>query len=156
MEKQNCGPENFRGEPLHQMDGDYIRAKLVLPGGGEGLRITKTISKKLIDKAREITKEDPLKVSRFITYFRVEDGGQLITKYEILLKYSPKAWRDGYDPELRRPRVAYLVLKNTDWAAAWVEFPPDSIKSSTPPDDDSHGFVCISVEKLEDPLIGGL
>lgn len=156
MAKQNCGPGNFRGEPLHQMDGDYIRAKLVLPGGGKGLRIIKTVSKELIERARAITEKDPLKVSRFITYFKVEDGDQLITKYELLFKYSPKAWRDGYDPELRRPRVAYLVLKNADWAAAWVEFPPDSITFTAPTDDDSHGFVCITVEKLEDPLIGGL
>ena len=49
MEKQNCGPEDFRGEVLHQMDGDYVRAKLVLPWEGEGLKITKTISKELID-----------------------------------------------------------------------------------------------------------
>jgi len=54
MEKQKCGPEDFRGEVLYQMDGDYIRAKLVLPGEGKGLRITKTISKELIDKARVI------------------------------------------------------------------------------------------------------
>ena len=43
MEKQNCGPEDFRGEVLHQMDGDYIRAKLVLPEGSQGLKIIKTI-----------------------------------------------------------------------------------------------------------------
>jgi len=158
MKKPNCGPEDFRGEVLHQMDGDYIRAKLVLPGVK---KIIKTISKVLIDKARVITEKDPLKVSRFITYFRVEDGDQLITEYEILLKYSPKAWRDGYDQDLRRPRVAYLVLKNAKlkdphWAPAWVEFPPDSITFTAPLDDDSYGFVCISVEKLEDPLIGGL
>jgi len=156
MEKRNCGPEEFRGEVLHQMDGDYIRAKLVLPGGGEGLRIIKTISKDLIKKARDITKKDPLKVSRFITYFRVEDGDQLITKYELRLKYSPKAWEDGYDRKLGRPRVAYLVLKNAHWAPAWVEFPSDSITFSAPPDADSHGYVCILVEELEDPLIGGL
>ena len=156
MEKQNCGPEDFRGEVLHQMDGDYIRAKLVLPGGSQGLKIIKTIPMELIRKARVITKKDPLKVSRFITYFRVEDGDQLITEYEILLKYSPKAWKDGYDSELGRPRVAYLVLKNDHWAPAWVEFPPDSITFTAPPDDDSHGFVCITVEELEDPLIGGL
>jgi hypothetical protein len=138
------------------MDGDYIRAKLVLPGGSQGLKIIKTISMGLIKKARAITKNDPLKVSRFITYFRVEDGDQLITEYDILLKYSPKAWRDGYDPELGRPRVAYLVLKNSDWAPAWIEFPSVSITFTAPPDDDSHGFVCISVEELEDPLIGGL
>ncbi len=163
MEKQNCGPEDFRGEVLHQMDGDYIRAKLVLPGGSQRLKIIKTIPMKLIKKARAITKKDPLKVSRFITYFRVEEGDQhqLITEYEILLKYSPKAWRDGYDPELGRPRAAYLVLKNANlkdphWAPAWVEFPPASITFTAPPDDDSYGFVCISVEELEDPLIGGL
>jgi len=161
MEKQNCNPEDFRGEVLHQMDGDYIRAKLVLPEGSQGLEILKTIPMELIRKARVITEKDPLKVSRFITYFRVEDGDQLITKYEILLKYSPQAWKAGYDPELKRPRVAYLVLKNTNledphWAPAWVEFPPNSITFTAPPDDDSHGFVCISVEELEDPLIGGL
>ncbi|MCJ7717457.1 MAG: hypothetical protein MUO54_13180 [Anaerolineales bacterium] len=156
MEKQNCGPENFRGEPLHQIDGDYIRAKLVLPGGGEGLKITKIISKELIDKARDIKQKGPFIVSRFITYFKVEDGDQLVTKYEILLKYSSKAWRNGYDPDLGRPRVAYLVLKNSDWAAAWVEFPAGSITFTEPPDQDSHGFVCINVDGLEDPLIGGL
>ena len=167
VEKSKCGDnKDDYVSPLSGLDDEIyqvIKAEICIPEG-EGKYTVETagLDEDQIKLAKEV--QSPFPISRLVTYFQVKDvNGKLITDFdpplELRVEYTDKVWVNATDRDSERPRLAYLVLKDNVWADAWVEFSAENIKVIPPgtegyPED--RGYLNITIEKLSDPLIGGL
>ena len=105
-------------------------------------------------------KDKKLPVARLLGYFKITDGeNNPITDFpdglQIKISYSPLAWKLANNGN---PRVGHLSRNNNQWAEEWEEFRDREkdviVECTSPPDDDSYGYVTITVTSLPDPLIG--
>jgi hypothetical protein len=151
---ENCRDENYRGNDLPVMDGDYIIAKVDVPGLADTDLFTE-LPASLQKLARKMGKKKD--VNRLITYFKLTSGDAFPNNSTLRLKYSRLAWDNGFDDHYGRPRIFYLKLdhENKTWVDDWEEFPDDAIFFTPPEDDDPYVYLCITIDGLPDPLIGG-
>ena len=140
-------------------DQSIIVQLCILGGNGKFIVEDDPLSEDNIEAALAVN--EPFPITRLITYFQVKDDktGELITHFdsplEIQMKYRAEAWKEATQQGFEHPRAAYLIWKDASWADTWVEFTDVNF---TPPDTDGdiYGYLYISIEELDDPLIGGL
>ena len=147
---ENCDDRSYIGINLPLMDGDFILAKVDIPGFTESDLIT-DLPDHLLKSARKMGKKEG--VNRIISFFKPEAGGEFPNNSTLRLKYSPQAWQDGSDNSLGRPIVFYLILIDGAWVNDWMEF--TSVSATEPTASDPFGYICIDISGLPDPLIGG-
>lgn len=146
--------KNFFDKELTSLVPDKITVKLTVPGE-EADHDFETES-----PGGDIPSADEFQLKRFrhITYFKVTDRDGIKTKFDpamlLKIKYTYSDWEEASENVYKRPRVFYLVRKDNSWAEKWVEF-TDGISPNPPPDENAPGSLTISIEELEDPLIGG-
>ena len=138
-----------------------IKADICILGGKEIYTVVTDIGQDQLKLAKEVT--NPVTINRLVGYFQVQRDGKPVTEFdpplELRVEFSSQAWASVLDSEVERPHLAYLVLKDGAWANAWVEFRAESIRV-IPPRTEGYpaekGFLYITIDTLEDPLIGGL
>lgn len=119
------------------------------------------------DEKKDLKKViNPFPETKLLVYFLLMMDGEdynfdnLPVKFDppVYLKvtYTETAWNDAIKNGYERPRLAYLVRKESCWASQWIEFDKE-ITAVIPPDmcGDSNGYIHLTIKKLEDPLIGG-
>jgi hypothetical protein len=142
--------KNFFDKELTSLVPDKITVKLTVPGEEADHKFETEFPGGVIPSADEFK----LKRFRHITYFKVKEHDRVKTKFDsemlLKIKITYLDWEEASKNEYKRPRVFYLAREDNSWATKWVEF-IDGIS----PDENAPGSLTISIEELEDPLIGG-
>ncbi len=163
----NCNYDDHDDVYIEHLPGlTGITVQIYIPGGESIYKVNHgTLDENQQNTARKV--KSPFRINKLITYFQVKDAetGELIYEFDPPLKkqikYTAQAWAEAVNSEtgkeLGRPRLAYLVWKNDSWADHWVEFTDEEINQVIPPgtNGDPHGYLCLTIYELEDPLIGG-
>jgi len=141
---------------------DEITVDLYIPGEEDDFIIETELTPEEIAAANEVP--PPFNTFKNITYFKVRDKNRnVITNFnppmELHLRYTYDAWYESnekdYWKEKGRPRVFYLEKKGNTWVGPWQEFPDPAITAMPPTNNNTFGFLNISIDVLPDPKIGG-